>query len=376
MTLREALRAYYERTDRAFICGLFHTLGISVLLFACFKLADYFISAPLHEHTHFGLLCSAKWLSWTVQGFAFMGAGLTVFFIKQWRMAVAHPHEVDLDEWAKLTEELTNRDIELHKERSRFKQVVDLQMEYVNKHEPDGTLTFVNKALYEAMGYDDWEPLVGRSIYEFLTQEDADRLRILHGRLTPVNPRVYDTQRIEVAGGRLKWVEWQNCGIFDEQGNLHKVLAVGRDITDRYTLESQLLASEDRYRRLFRHMIAGFAVHSIICRMDPESGKELPCDYVFLEVNPAFERMFNFTGRDIIGRTVLEVMPNTEPSLIERFAKVATTGQPDTFKCKFNDINKWFEVTAFSNQPTQFAATFLDITDQNNRTGKRERITD
>jgi len=370
--IRRLLTKYYKRDDREFICGLTHTLLIALFLFALFKVADYFVHVPLHAHEHFGLLCAIPLLSWLVQAFAFMGVGLFIFFFRLWRKALAEA--MSYGDIKELTEALQSRDAQLQRERARFKQVVDLQMEYVNKHLPDGTLTFVNKALYEILGFDSWEPLEGVVFYDYLEEPDKERLRQLHDTLTPENPRFYDMQRMKIKGGRTRWVEWQNCGIFNDDGSLRKVLAVGRDVTDRYIMETQLRDSEMRFRNLFDNMIAGFAVHVIVCRLNPDTGVEEPCDYHFIDVNPAFETMFGFTRDQVVGRTVLEIMPNTEPSLIARFGHVADTGMPDRFRCHFMDIKKWFEVTAFSNQPGQFAATFLDIT--TDRAGKRERQTD
>lgn len=370
------LSRYYNREDRAFICGMMQAVAVALLCFIIFKIGDYFVTAPAHSHAHFGLLCTYSWASWGVQVFAFVGAGLSWFFARSWQQAAKASQGLDPEELEGLTRTLQYRDDELQKSRSRFKQVVDLQMEYVNKHTPDGVLTFVNKALYEVMGHEDWTALEGRNIYDYLEPEDAERLKKLHEGLTMDTPRAADMQRVRVANGRWRWVEWQNCGIFDEQGQLVKVLAVGRDVTDRHMMEVKLRESEQKYRSLFNHMIAGFAIHTIVCRLNPDTGAEEPCDYIFEDVNPAFEHLFNFKREQIVGRTVLEVMPNTEPSLIERFAAVADTGHPDRFRCHFVDIAKWFEVTAFSNQPTQFAASFLDVTKRADRTGKRERSTD
>ncbi len=55
---------------------------------------------------------------------------------------------------------------------------------------------------------------------------------------------------------------------------------------------------EDRYRSLFEAMSEGFALHEIIC---DEEGR--PCDYRFLEVNPAFERLTGLKAEEVLGRT-------------------------------------------------------------------------
>ena len=65
--------------------------------------------------------------------------------------------------------------------------------------------------------------------------------------------------------------------------------------------------TETKYRTLFNNMFDGFALHEIIC---DENGN--PIDYRFIDVNQAFENLTNLKAKDIIGKTVLEVLPNTE----------------------------------------------------------------
>ena len=127
-----------------------------------------------------------------------------------------------------------------------------------------------------------------------------------------------------------------------------------------YSLFEDITAArkaQQSYRRLFNEMIDAFAVHEIIC---DDSGK--PVDYRFLAVNPAFERMTGLKADDIIGKTVLEVIPNVEKYWIEAYGKVALTGEPVQFENYAGVMGKHFSVSAYRSGPNQFACTFVNIT--------------
>jgi PAS domain S-box-containing protein len=116
-------------------------------------------------------------------------------------------------------------------------------------------------------------------------------------------------------------------------------------------------AAEQNYQMLFREMLDGFAVHEII--LDSE-GK--PVDYRFLSVNPEFEHLTGLKAADIVGKTVLEVMPGTEREWIDVYGQVALTGVPIFFENYSNELQKLFEVTAFQPVQNQFACIFRDTT--------------
>ena len=118
-----------------------------------------------------------------------------------------------------------------------------------------------------------------------------------------------------------------------------------------------LQESEEKYRSLFTSMLNGFALHEMIY---DQEGK--PVDYRFIEINPAFENLTGLKGADIIGKTVLEVLPELEPIWIENYEKVALTGEPFLFEQNNQEPNKYFEVIAFSPKKNQFATIFSDIT--------------
>jgi len=89
-------------------------------------------------------------------------------------------------------------------------------------------------------------------------------------------------------------------------------------ITD-FTTESAILKeSEDKYKMMFNNMIHAFALHEMIY----DAGG-IAIDYRFLDVNPAFERLTGLCASDIVGKTLLERLPNSESYLIEEYGKVA-----------------------------------------------------
>ena len=135
-----------------------------------------------------------------------------------------------------------------------------------------------------------------------------------------------------------------------DDGEISHFIAVKQDITERKR-------AEENYRMLFREMLDGFALHEILC---DEQGR--PVDYRFLAVNPMCERLTGRKAADIIGRTVLEVMPDTERHWIETYGKVALTGEPACFENYSAELEKHFEVTAFRPAPNQFACIFSDVT--------------
>ena len=116
----------------------------------------------------------------------------------------------------------------------------------------------------------------------------------------------------------------------------------GWDVTARKRAEAALQESEERYRRLFESMNEGFALHELLY---DESGE--PCDYRFLDVNPAFERLTGLKRQDVVGKTVVDVLPGTEPYWIKRYGEVALTGTPAHFESHSSALGRDYEVFAY-----------------------------
>ncbi len=127
------------------------------------------------------------------------------------------------------------------------------------------------------------------------------------------------------------------------------------------SLEKSLLRKQNQFDSLFHEMNAAFAYHKIIY---DEHGK--PIDYRFLKVNREFEDLTGLIADDILGRTVLEVLPGIEPIWIEIYGKVASTGLAVKFEQYSALLDKYWDVNAYSPAKSYFATTFHDVTDKKN----------
>jgi diguanylate cyclase (GGDEF)-like protein/PAS domain S-box-containing protein len=103
-----------------------------------------------------------------------------------------------------------------------------------------------------------------------------------------------------------------------------------------------------------------FAYHQIIT---DQAGKAV--DYLFIDFNRAFEKMTGLHRDQVIRRSVTEVLPGINESSfdwISTYGKVAATGEPINFRQFSEPLQKWYEVTAFSDQPGYFSTLFREIT--------------
>ena len=110
---------------------------------------------------------------------------------------------------------------------------------------------------------------------------------------------------------------------------------------------------------LFENMTAGFALHEMIY---DEQGN--PLDYRYLEINPAFERLTGVPIKTLLGKTVKEVLPRIEQYWIDVFGKVAQTGEPTAYQNYASELQRYYDVWAFSPAKDQVAVVFIDITDR------------
>jgi len=121
--------------------------------------------------------------------------------------------------------------------------------------------------------------------------------------------------------------------------------------------EEALRESEQRYSSLFSAMTEGFAVHEIIL-----DGKGRPCDYRFLDVNPAFEGLTGLARAKVLGRKISEILPEEYPFWLDIYSRVALTGEPVHFESFSSELGRWYEVSSYSPAPLQFAVVFMDVT--------------
>ncbi|NLG02622.1 MAG: PAS domain S-box protein, partial [Clostridia bacterium] len=117
--------------------------------------------------------------------------------------------------------------------------------------------------------------------------------------------------------------------------------------------------ANQQYQLLFNEMVDAFALHEIIC-----DDQGTPIDFRFLAVNPAFEKMTGQKAANILGRTLLDVLPGTESYLIETIGKVALTGESVSFENYAAATDKYYRIAAFQPAPMQFACTFSDDTER------------
>jgi len=158
--------------------------------------------------------------------------------------------------------------------------------------------------------------------------------------------------------GRKIPIADSSAPIRDKKGNINGIVLVFRDIGKRRQSEEKIKQSEKKYRTLISKLPAGFALHEII---NDENGN--PFDYRFLEVNNAFKKMTGLERNEVVGKAVLEILPHTENYWIETFGKVANTGKSIQFDHYSKELNKYFQVFAYSPEKGQFVSIFYDTTD-------------
>ena len=122
--------------------------------------------------------------------------------------------------------------------------------------------------------------------------------------------------------------------------------------------------SDEPFRALFDSIDDGVAALKVIV---DENGRAI--DYRFLAVNGAHQ-VLSGLGSDVVGKCISEVVPDIDPSVIQRIGKVALTGKPVRFEELIRPFDRWYEayLSPFGPPESRTVVTlFKDITERKNR---------
>src|SRR3712207_2925783 len=87
-------------------------------------------------------------------------------------------------------------------------------------------------------------------------------------------------------------------------------------------------------------------------------------DHRYVEVNPAFERIFGIPAADFRGRRVTEIFPGVEDVWTEAHDRVARTRRPERMEHRVAQLDRWFEAFAYPSQGNRVVVLFDDVTER------------
>ncbi len=210
----------------------------------------------------------------------------------------------------------------LRQSESRYRAIVEDQSELIGLYAPSRELTFVNGAFCRFFGKRP-EELLGRSCLWLVVEADRERLIRHFTSLSRDHPVATIEEQVWAKNGEIRWLQWTDRAIFNEQGQLVEFQSVGRDITERKWAEADLRRSEERFRISIESLLDCFGIYAAI----RDSSGQLT-DFRVEYVNAAACTNNGLTKEQQLGKGLLELFPiHQEIGLFDDYRRVVETGQ-------------------------------------------------
>ncbi|MEY9095827.1 PAS domain S-box protein [Paenibacillus sp. RC84] len=161
---------------------------------------------------------------------------------------------------------------------------------------PQGICEYVSPSIYKLLGYEPGE-IVGTPIGDYYITEE-----IKPGcSENPSEDADLLTGRFRHKEGHYLWFETTVKAVRSAEGQVEKILGIGRDITERKAAENKLKVSEQRYKSLFDY--------------NPSSVYSFDLEGNHVSLNANLARMTGFSRQELLHHSFTSLI---EPSLLEK----------------------------------------------------------
>ncbi|MDH7479230.1 MAG: diguanylate cyclase [Syntrophomonadaceae bacterium] len=204
--------------------------------------------------------------------------------------------------------EESNRSLleELRISEAKYRAVVEDQTELICRSLPDGTLTFVNEAYCRYFGRTG-EELIGKNFFELIPPEDHEKVREKINSFRVERPVVTYEHKVYSPDGDVRWQQWTDRAIFNPEGAVIELQSVGRDITERKTIEDALRTNEERLSSILN------CLEDVVYSICPKTFK-------LLYISPAVEKLYKIPSHEFFNNPFLW-LEAVHPDDRERVAK-------------------------------------------------------
>jgi PAS domain S-box-containing protein len=227
--------------------------------------------------------------------------------------------------------------VEKHRAESSlidFKLGIDRSEEAIFLTDAEGAITYVNPSFEKTYGYSSREA-VGKTP-RILKSGVYDQEVYKQYWDTLLTKQVMTGEIVnKTKDGRLRTVFSSANPILDDEGRITGFLTIQRDISEQRALEERLRLSEERLRGFMDAATDGFSMFDSEMR--------------YIDINRALEKRSGQKKEDIIGKSILEVIPGfKETGRYERYLDVIDSGEPVTLEAvQASDAAQYLSIRAF-----------------------------
>jgi PAS domain S-box-containing protein len=334
----------------------FGGLGASLMSIVLGGLAaDWFFVTPRHSLVLEGVANHLGFATYLIVSFMIVGFG------QAWQRARLH---------ADVVMEGLRREVIEHKQaEARFRTLAENMSQLAWMTDQSGEAVWFNRRWFDYTGTD-LTQMRGMGWTQVHHPDHVNRVVASWQRGISTGEPWEETFPLRGHDGQYRWFLTRAVPIGDEAGAILRWFGTNTDITEIMKVETALRNSEERYRKLYESIDEGFCVIHVLY-----DENQAPVDYVFLEVNPAFEKQ---TGlHSARGRRMREIAPEHEQHWFDLYGHVAMTGEPRRFEYPAMQLHRWYEGYAYrfgKPHERKVGIIFNDITERKASQTRVERF--
>jgi PAS domain S-box-containing protein len=151
----------------------------------------------------------------------------------------------------------------------------------------------VNKAYCDYFGKSR-EELIGEKFTKFIHPDDAQFVANEIASLNQENRSITYEHRVIDERGNIRWQQWNDHMIFDENDNFIEYQSVGRDITQRKIMEEKLRQREEYINALMENATDIITIHD-------ENG-------IINFVSPNVENLLGYAPEELLGDNIFKII--------------------------------------------------------------------